>query len=158
MHLRLVRGFLFVSLFVPFFTSLPLISLFLYLLISSFLALFFIYSFPLFFCLSFYFFSIFLAPASKLFHVMWVNKLIYILVFTPSNSVFRGCLVFWCFRVFRGVSGCSSIPGCSGVFRCSWLKYTPKEHYSVMNSENDICTLMPSSDVVLLPCQTKLSN
>ena len=60
-----------VSLFVPFFTSLYLlISFFTY----FFLSLFFISS--LFLCvILFTFFSIFLEPEPKLFHVTWVNKL-----------------------------------------------------------------------------------
>ena len=66
----LCGGFHFVSLFVPFFTSLPayfFIYLFLPFLIFYFLVLFLGHSFN--------FFSIFLEPEPKLFHVTWVNKL-----------------------------------------------------------------------------------
>ena len=73
--------------------------LFLYILISLFF-----YLFVLSFFLSLYFFCIFLAPAFKLFRVTLVNKLHLHFIFTPSNSVFRGCSV-----VFR----CSGLPGFS---------------------------------------------
>ena len=63
-------GFFFVSLFVPFFASLPG-----YFFIYLFLSFFIFYFFALSLCHSFYFVSIFLEPEPKLFHVMWVNKL-----------------------------------------------------------------------------------
>ena len=97
MRLTLVGGFLFVSLFVPFFTSLPLISLFTY----FFLSFFFIRSFFLSVFL-FTFFSIFLVPAPKLFRVTWVNKL---------------HLHFSFHTVKFGVPVLRGVPGCSGVFR-----------------------------------------
>ena len=62
----LCGGFLFVSLFVPFFTSLPA-YFFIYLFLPFFIFDFFVLSF----CLSFYFFSAFLEPASKVFRVTW---------------------------------------------------------------------------------------
>ena len=65
----LCGGFLSVSLFVPFFTSLP-VYFFIYLFLP-----FFVYFFALSLCHSFYLFSIFLEPEPKLFHVTWVNKL-----------------------------------------------------------------------------------
>ena len=76
----LCGGFLFVSLFVPFFTSLPayfFIYLFLppFLFIYLFLPFFIFIFFALSLCHSFYFFSIFLEPEPKLFHVMWINEL-----------------------------------------------------------------------------------
>ena len=61
----LCGGFLFVSLFVPFFTSLRA-----YFFIDLFLPFF-----ALSLCHSFYFFSISLEPEPKFFHVTWVNKL-----------------------------------------------------------------------------------
>ena len=63
-------GFFFVSLFVPFFASLPG-----YFFIYLFLPFFIFYFFALSLCLSFYLFSIFLEPEPKLFHVTWVSKL-----------------------------------------------------------------------------------
>ena len=97
------EGFLFVSSFVPFFTSLP--------------AYFFIYLFLPFFalslCHSFYFFSIFLEPEPKLFHVTWVNDYIDILFFTWSVMGKQNNMVK--FGV-PGFFGCSGVPGCSGVF------------------------------------------
>ena len=60
------------------FLSLPislLISLFTYFFLSLFLPFFIVYFFVLSLCHSFYFFSIFLEPEPKLFHVTWVNKL-----------------------------------------------------------------------------------
>ena len=66
----LCAGFLFVSLFVPFFTSLPA-----YFFICLFLPFFIFYFFAVSLCHFFYFFSIFLEPEPKLFHVTWVNKL-----------------------------------------------------------------------------------
>ena len=58
----LCGGFLFVSLSVPFFTSLPA-----YVFIYLFLPFFIFYFFALSLCHSFYFFSIFLEPEPKLF-------------------------------------------------------------------------------------------
>ena len=66
----LCGNFLFVSLFVPFFTSLPT-----YFFIYLFLPFFIFYFFTLSLCHSFYFFSIFLEPEPKLFHVTWVKKI-----------------------------------------------------------------------------------
>ena len=65
----LCGGFLFVYLFVPFFTSL-LACFFIYLFLP-----FFIFFFALSLCHSFYFFSILLEPEPKLFYVTRVNKL-----------------------------------------------------------------------------------
>ena len=87
--------------------------LFIYLLISSFLYFLFIsfvifYFFALSLCHSFYFFSIFLEPEPKLFHVTWANKLHWHFIF---------------YMVCNGKSKqhrqirCSGVPGCSGVFR-----------------------------------------
>ena len=105
MLLILVGGFLFVSLFVPFFTSLPLISLFTYFFLSFFIFYLFVLSFFLSVFL-FTLFSIFLAPASKLFRVTWVNKLhLHFSFYTVKLGV----------PVFRGVPGCSGVM----VFRCS---------------------------------------
>ena len=97
------RGFLFVSFFVPFFTS----------LFPYFFLYFIFYFFVLSFCLSFYLFSIFFAPASKLFRVRWVNKLpryfiFYMVCKTKQHHQIRSYGVF---RLFR----------CCGVFRCSWF-------------------------------------
>ena len=66
----LCGGFLFVSLFVSFFTSLPAYS-FIYLFLPFFIS----YFLALSLCHSFYFFSIFLEPEPKLFHVTCVNEL-----------------------------------------------------------------------------------
>ena len=69
----LCGGFLFVSLLVPFFTSLPA-YFFIYLFIPFFIFFFlFLRSFFVSFFLPFV--SIFLEREPKLFHVMWVNKL-----------------------------------------------------------------------------------
>ena len=113
-------------------------------LICSFLYLFtcFIYLFLPFFifyfcalslCHSFYFFSIFLEPEPKLFHVAWVYKWHWHLIFSWSVMGNQNNIVkfgvpefFWLFRcsgVLWGVPGCSGVPWgvpeCSRVFRCS---------------------------------------
>ena len=122
----LCGGFLFVSLFVPFFTctSLPayfFIYLFLPFFIFLFLPFFIFYFFALSLCHSFYLFSIFLEPEPKLFHVTWVNKLHWHFIAawsvmrnqkTSSNSVFWGFLAV---PVFRSVPDCFGVP----VFWCS---------------------------------------
>ena len=86
---------------------------------SSFLSLFIYFLFIRSFFLSvfpFTFSSIFLAPASKLFLVTWVNKLH--LHFTFYTVRFGVPGVFGV-PVFRGVPGCSGVPGFSGVPGCS---------------------------------------
>ena len=101
-------SFLFLSLFL----SLPL-----YLLISLstyfFLSLFFISS--LFLCvILFTFFSIFLEPEPKLFHVTWVNKLHWHFIFCMvCNGKTKQHRQIRC----SGFFGCTGVPGCSGVFR-----------------------------------------
>ena len=92
----LCGGFLFVSLFVPFVTSLPA-YFFIYLFLLFFFFYFFLsffYFFALSLCHSFYFFSIFLEPEPKLFYVLCVPR---------------------CSGVFRSVPECFGVP----VFRCS---------------------------------------
>ena len=104
--------------------------LFLYLLISSllyflFLPFFIFYFFALSLCHSFYFFSIFLEPEPKLFHVTWVNKLHWHFIFymvcngkSKQHRQIRCSGVFWLFRcsgVFQSVPKCFGVP----VFLCS---------------------------------------
>ena len=126
----LCGGFLFVSLFVPFFTSLPayfFIYLFTYFLLSLFffLLFFIFYFFVLSLCHSFYFLTIFLQPERKLFHVTWVNKLHWHFIFymvcngkSKQHRQIRCSGVFWMFW-------CSAVlwdvPECSRVFRCSFV-------------------------------------
>ena len=103
----LCGGFLFVSLFAPFFTSLPA-----YFFIYLFLPFFIFYFFALSLCHSFYFFSIFLEPEPKLFHVTWVNKLHWHFIFyMVCNGKSKQ------YRQIPGFLGCSGAPGCSGMFR-----------------------------------------
>ena len=86
--------------------------LFLYLLISSFR--YFFYFFALSLCHSFYFFSIFLEPEPKLFHVTWVNKLHWHFIFyMVCNGKSKQHRQIRCSGVLWGV------PECSRVFRCS---------------------------------------
>ena len=129
----LCGGFLFVSLFVPFFTSLPA-YLFIYLFLPFFifylfLSLFFTSS--LFLCvILFTFFLYFLSPSLSSFMLLGQTNYIDILFFTWSlmgnqNNIIK-------FGV-PGFFGCSGVPGCSGVFRsvsecfgvpvfrCSWF-------------------------------------
>ena len=116
----LCGGFLFVSLFVPFFISLPA-----YFFIYLFLPFFSFYFFALSLCHSFYFFSIFLEPEPKLFHVTWVNKLHWHFIFymvcngkTKQHRQIRCSGVFWLFRCSGVLWG---VPECSRVFRCSCI-------------------------------------
>ena len=87
----------FICSFLYFFTSYFFISLFTYFFLSFFLFYLFVLSFILSVFL-FTFFPIFLAPASKLFRVTWVNKL----------------HLHFSFRC-SGVSGCSGVPVFWGV-------------------------------------------
>ena len=97
-------SFLFLYLFLSLLLYLLFLYFFIYLFLSFFLYFSFIRSFFLSVCLSFYFFSIFLAPASKLFRVTCVNKLhLHFSFYTVKFGV----------PVFRGVPGCSGVPGFS---------------------------------------------
>ena len=112
--------------------------LFLYLLISSFLYFLFLRSF---FVSFFYFFSIFLEPEPKLFHVTWVNKLHWHFIFymvcngkSKPHRQIRCSGVFWLFRcsgVLWGVPECSRVFRCScvPVFRCSGVPGFSTCHY-----------------------------
>ena len=108
--------------------------LFLYLLISSFLYFLFLpffifYVFALSLCHSFYFFSIFLEPEPKLFHVTWVKKLhwhfIFYIVCNGKSKQYRPIRCsgfFWLFRcsgVLWGVPECSRVFQSVSVFLCS---------------------------------------
>ena len=119
-------GFLFVSLFVPFFTSLPayfFIYLFLPFFIFLSLPFFIFYFFALSLCHSFYFFSIFLEPEPKLFHVTWVNKLhwhfIFYMVCNGKSKQHRQIRCSGVFLLFRCSAVLWGVPECSRVFRCS---------------------------------------
>ena len=102
-------GLPFCSLFVAFFTSLPA-----YFFIYLFLPFFIFYFFFLSLCHSISFFSIFLEPEPKPFHVTWVNNYIDILFFTRSVMGNQNNIVKFGVPCFFG---CSGVPGCSGVFR-----------------------------------------
>ena len=96
-----------------------------------FLPFFIFYFCALSLCHSFYFFSIFLEPEPKLFHVTWVNKLHWHFIFymvcsgrSKQHRQIRCSGVFWLFRcsgVLWGVPECSRVFRCSSVpvFRCS---------------------------------------
>ena len=120
----LCGGFLFVSLFVPFFTSLPA-----YFFIYLFLP-FIVYFFALSLRHSFYSFSIFLEPEPKLFHVTWVlTNYIDILFFTWSvmgnqNNIVKFSVpgIFWLFQCSRMLWG---VPECSRLFRCACVPVFP---------------------------------
>ena len=106
-------------LFLYLFLSLPL-----YLLSSLFF-----YFFALSLCHSFYFFSIFLEPEPKLFHVTWVNKLHWHFIFyvvcngkSKQHRQIKCSGFFWLFRwsgVFWGVPECSGVFQSVSVFQCS---------------------------------------
>ena len=110
-------SFLFLYLFL-FFTSLPA-DFFIYLFLSFFI----FYFFALSLCHSFYFFSIFLEPLPKLFHVTWVNKLHWHFIFymvsngkSKQHRQIRCSRVFWIFRCSGVLWG---VPEWSKLFRCS---------------------------------------
>ena len=111
-------SFLFVSLFVPFFTSLPT-----YFVIYLFLPFFIFYFCTLSLCHSFYFFSIFLEHEPKLFHVTWVKKLhwhfIFYMVCNGKTKQHRKIRCSGVFRLFRCSGVLWGVPECSRVFRCS---------------------------------------
>ena len=101
-------GLPFCFLICSFFISLPA-CFFIYL----FLPFFIFYFFALSLCHSFYFFTIFLQPERKIFHVTLVDKLHWHFSFymvcngkTRQHRQIRCSGVFWLFR-------------CSGAFRCS---------------------------------------
>ena len=149
----LCGSFLFVSLFVPFFTSLPAYSssLFTYL----FLSLFFISS--LFLVSFFLLFSIFLEPEPKLFHVTWVNKLHWHFIFymvcngkSKQHRPIRCSGVFWMFpAVFRGALGCSGVFQSVSVFLCSGVL-----GFSTCHSFNHFWQCVTKSCKVTIACQT----
>ena len=102
-------SFLFPYLFL-FLPPYLLISLFTY----FFLSLFFISSLFLR-VLLFTFFSIFLEPEPKLFHVTWVKQITLTFYFF-TWSVMENQKNIVKFGV-PGFFGCSGVPGCSGVFQ-----------------------------------------
>ena len=134
-------------LFLYLFLSLPLyllVSLFLY----FFLSLFFISS--LFLCvILFTFFSVFLEPEPKLFHVTWVDKLhwhfIFYMVCNGKSKQHRQIrcsgffLMFWCSGVFQSVS----------VFLCSSVL-----GFSTCHSFNHFWQCVTKSCKVTIACQT----
>ena len=136
----LCGGFLFVSLFVPFFTSLPA-YFFIYLFLRSFFVSFFLL------------FSIFLEPEPKLFHVTWVNKLHWHFIFymvcngkSKQHRQIRCSGVFWLFRCSRVLWG---VPECSRVFRCSCVV-----GFSTCHSFNHFWQCVTKSCKVTIACQT----
>ena len=149
-------GLLFVSVFVPSFTSLPA-CFFIYL----FLPFFIFYLFALSLCHFFLLFSIFLEPEPKLFHVTWVNKLHWHFIFymvrngkSKQHRQIRCSGVFWMFRcstVLWGVLECSRVFRCSGVpvFRCSCVP-----GFSTCHSFKHFWQCVTQSCKVTIACQT----
>ena len=126
--------YLLISLFAYFFLSLFFISSFLYCLsLRSFFVSFFLL-----------FFSIFLEPEPKLFHVTWVNKLHWHFIFymvcngkSKQHLQFQRSGVFWLFRCSGVLWG---VPECSRVFRCSCVpvKFLVLVHVILLTiSDND---------------------
>ena len=150
--------------------------LFLYLLISSFLYFLFLpffifYFFALSLCHSVYFFSIFLKPEPKLFHVTWVNKLHWHFIFymvcngkSKQHRRIRCSRVFWLFRcsgVFRSVPECFGVPvfrcSCVPVFRCSGVpvfRCSGVPDFSTCHSFNHFWQCVTKSCKVTIACQT----
>ena len=102
--------------------------------------------------------SIFLAPASKLFRVTWVNKLhLHFTFYTVRFGVlvFRGVPVFRAFPLFRGVPvfrfrgvpvfRCSGVPAYSGVPGFSTCRRHPNIKFTMELEKNreipylDVC-------------------
>ena len=153
-------------LFLYLFLSLPLyllISLFTYFFLSLFFISSFLYFcfFALSLCHSFYFFSIFLEPEPKLFHVTWVNKLRWHFIFymvcngkSKQHRQIRCSGVFWMFW-------CSAVlwdvPECSRVFRCSCVPVflcSGVPGFSTCHSFNHFWQCVTKSCKVTIACQT----
>ena len=98
------------------------------LFLSFFLSFLFICSFFLSVFL-FTFSSTFVAPASKLFRVTWVNKLHLHFTF---YSVRFGVPGVFSVPVFQGVPGCSGVPACSGVPVFLVLVHAPAVSSSIL--------------------------
>ena len=97
----------FICSFLYFFTCFFLYLLISYFLYFLFLPFFIFYFFALSLCHSFYFFSIFLQPEPKLFHVTWANKLHWHFIFymvcngkSKQHRQIRCSGVFWLCRCF----------------------------------------------------------
>ena len=135
--------------------------LFLYLLISSllyflFLPFFIFYFFALSLCHSFYFFSIFLEPEPKLFHVTWVNKLHWHFIFymvcngkSKQHRQIRCSGFFFAVPVFRGAPGCSGVFQSISVFLCSGVP-----GFSTCHSFNPFWQCVTKSCKVTIAYQT----
>ena len=135
--------------------------LFLYLLISCFLyflflAFFIFYFFALSLSHSFYFFSIFLQPEPKLFHVTWVNKLHWHFIFymvcngkSKQHRQIRCSGFFLDVPVFRGALGCSGVFHSVSVFLCSGVL-----GFSTCHSFNHFWQSVTKSCKVTIACQT----
>ena len=156
--------------------------LFLYLLISSLLYFLFLpfiifYFFALSLCHSFYFFSIFLEPEPKLFHVTWVNKLHWHFIFymvcngkSKQHRQIRCSGAFWLFLcpgVLWGVPECSRVLRCScvpvflcsccPVFQCSSVPVSQCSGvpgFSTCHSFNHFWQCVAKSCKVTIACQT----
>ena len=132
--------------------------LFLYFL---FLPLFIFYFFALSLCHSFYFFSIFLEPEPKLFHVKWVNKLQWHFIFyivcngkSKQHSEIRCSGILWLFRCSGVLWG---VPECSRVFRCSCVPVflcSGLPRFSTRHSFNHFWQCVTKSCKVTIACKT----
>ena len=132
-----------------------------FLYLFTFLPFFIFYFFALSLCHSLYFFSIFLEPEPKLFHVTWVNKLFWHFIFymvcngkTKQHRQIRCSGVFRLFRCFGVLWG---VPECSRVFRCSRVPVFPCSGvpgFSTRHSFNHFWQCVTKSCKVTIACQT----
>ena len=129
--------------------------------IYLFLPFFIVYFFALSLCHSFYFFSIFLEPEPKRFHVTWVNTLHWHFIFymvsngkSKQRRQIRCSGVFWLFQCSGVLWG---VPECSRVFRCSCVplfRCSAVPGFSTCHSFNHFWQCVTKSCKVTIACQT----